>query len=220
MAITAAFALAATLAGCSSPDSGTDPSAPPTPDDTAPVTSSEVSFDLIAKVLDGGEQVVSVALDTSELPDIDSASIDTDTFTVHASSTSPIEGLQIGSLYDGERTVTGVRVEDGRVLLDLENGFDVEGANTLGYAALEPSFLEGDGRNLMMNLEYTITQNAPFAAGGEEVSIDDFSQGDLVSPEPDAFDAAVSADGLNYRLYSPEGAGGRCPVGDVAARQR
>lgn len=198
-----ALAVAGSLAACSSPETGADDSAPPTPDQTAPDVPSEVSFDLIAEVLDGGEQVVSVALDTSAIPDIDPASIDADTFTVHVASTSPIEGLgegEIGSLYDGDRVVTGAEVEDGRVVIDLEHGFDVQGANTLGFV----SFDDGTGRNVMMDLAYTVTQNAPFTAGGADVSIEQFSQGNLVSPEVDAFDAAVSAEGLNYRLYAPE----------------
>lgn len=208
-AIGVALALAGSLAACSSPDAGIQPTATPSADRAPRPT--EVSFDLIAEVLDGGEQVVSVALDTSEIPAIDPASVDASTFAVHVSSTSPIEG-QIGSLYDGERVVTGTRVEDGRIVIDMESGFGVAGADTLGYAAIDSALLEGDGRNLLMELDYTITQNAPFSAAGEETSIEEFTQGDLVSPEVDAFEAAVSADGMNYRLSSPSGAEGTVPL--------
>ena len=53
-----------------------------------PTTS--VGFRLDAEVLDGGEQVTSITLNTSGLGPIDPASLTTGTFSVHAKATSPI----------------------------------------------------------------------------------------------------------------------------------
>ena len=50
---------------------------------------TRVRFRLNAVVLDGGEQVVSITLDTSRLGPIDPASLTTGTFRVHATATSP-----------------------------------------------------------------------------------------------------------------------------------
>ena len=49
-----------------------------------------VRFSLNAQVLDGGEQVTSITLNTARLGPIDPASLTTGTFTVHAKATSPI----------------------------------------------------------------------------------------------------------------------------------
>lgn len=171
-----------------------------------------LSFDLRAEVLDVGEQVTSLALDTSEIPGIDPSSIDERTFRVHATSRSPIEGREVSGAFDGERAVTGIRLEEGRVLIDLESGAGVVGASTLGNAAIKPGFLGGDGRNLVMNLDYTITQNTRFIAGDRQVEITQFRQNRLLSPEVDAFEAAVSRDGMKYRLFSPEEVDGKAAL--------
>ncbi len=174
-----------------------------------------MAFELHAEVLDGGEQVTSLVLDAAALSGIDPASIDTGTFTVHVAATTPVEGLaegQISGIFDGERKVTGTRVDEGRIVLELESGPGVAGGATLGYALLADPFLAGDGRNLLLNLRYTVTQNSPFTADGREVMIGGFAQGALVNPEVDAFAAAVSATGLNYRLYSPPDPQGSVPL--------
>jgi predicted peptidase len=160
-----------------------------------------VRFTLNAQVLDGGEQVTSITLHTARLGPIDPASLTTGNFTVHAKATSPIPiaaGDQIFSEYDLDRPVTAVRLDHwGNIELDLAYGEGQVGGGTLGYIA-------GEGRNVMLDLVYTITQNAPLALRNRRpVTIARFVQGELSDPEVDAFSYHVSGSGMNYRLYSP-----------------
>lgn len=88
-------------------------------------------------MLDGGEQVVAVTLDTSGLG-IDPASLTADTFTVHAKATSPVplaSGDVMYSLYDADRVVTGARLVKGDLVLDLKSGEGQPNAATLGYSS-------------------------------------------------------------------------------------
>lgn len=161
-----------------------------------------VRFTLDAEVLDGGEQVTSVTLDTSRLGRIDPASLTTRTFTVRAKATSPIPlaaGDLIFSKYDLQRTVTAARVDRrGDIVLELAYGEGQVGGGTLGY-------IVSLGRNVQLDLEYTITQQRPLAVRGRgSVTIGRFEQGKLSSPEVDAFDYGVSGSGMKYRLYSPD----------------
>jgi predicted esterase len=172
---------------------------------------TRVTFTLDARTLDGGEQVTSVTLDTSRLGRIDPASLTTGTFRVHAKATSPIPiapGDQIFSEYDLDRAVTAARLDHhGNIVLDLAHGEGQTGGGTLGYIASR-------GRNVRLNLIYTITQNNPFLVrGSRPVTITEFVQGRLVNPEVDAFSYRISGSGMKYRLYSPSrrssGRGGR-----------
>lgn len=161
-----------------------------------------VRFTLDAEVLDGGEQVTSVTLDTSHLGRIDPASLTTGTFTVHAKATSPIPlaaGDVIFSEYDLDRTVTAARVNRrGDIVLDLSYGEGQVGGGTLGY-------IVSLGRNVQLDLAYTITQKRPLTVRGRgAVTIARFTQGKLSSPEVDAFDYGVSRSDMKYRLYSPD----------------
>ena len=76
---------------------------------------------------------------------------------MHAKATSPIPidaGDQIFSEYDLDRPVTAARLDHwGNIELDLAYGEGQVGGGTLGYIA-------GKGRNVVLDLEYTITQNA------------------------------------------------------------
>lgn len=170
-----------------------------------------VGFRLDAAVLDGGEQVTSVTLHTGRLGPIDPASLTTGTFTVHARATSPIPiapGDQIFSEYDLDRPVTAARLDRrGDVVLDLSHAEGQVGGGTLGYIASR-------GRNVRLDLAYTITQNAPIALrDGRRVSIAGFVQGRLSDPEVDAFGYHTSRSGMKYRLYSPTiGARSRRPL--------
>lgn len=162
---------------------------------------TEVGFVLGAATLDGGEQVTSVVLGTGRLGPIDPASVTTGTFTVHAKATSPIPlaaGDQIFSEYDLDRVVTGVRLDRrGDIVLELRHGEGQPGGGTLGY-------IVSRGRNVRLDLTYTITQNAPLRLrSGRPVTITAFRQGRLVNPEVDAFGHRVSRSGMKYRLYSP-----------------
>ena len=172
-------------------------------------STTRVGFTLDATVLDGGEQVTSVTLDTARLGRIDPASLTTGTFSVHAKATSPIPiaaGDQIFSEYDLDRPVTAARLDRrGNIVLDLSFGEGQLGGGTLGY-------ILSKGRNVQLDLVYTITQNAPIAVRGRRpLTIDRFVQGRLANPEVDAFSYHTSGSGMKYRLYSPDH-GGRRPL--------
>jgi pimeloyl-ACP methyl ester carboxylesterase len=164
-------------------------------------SSARVRFTLDAQVLDGGEQVTSVTLRTAHVGPIDPASLTTDTFTVHAKATSPIPVAAddvIYSEYDLDRPVTGVRLDrHGDIVLDLAHGEGQVGGGTLGY-------IVGKGRNVVLDLVYTITQNAPIALRHRgSIRFHSFVQGRLSDREVDAFRYRVSDSGMNYRLYVP-----------------
>jgi predicted esterase len=163
--------------------------------------SSTVNFALDAVTLDGGEQVVSLTLDTGRLGPVDPAGLTAGTFSVHAKATSPIPiapGDQIFSEYDLDRTVTAARLDRrGNIVLELSYAEGQAGGGTLGY-------IVSRGRNVRLNLVYTITQNTPLRLRhGRPVTIDRFVQGRLRNPEVDAYSHHVSGSGLKYRLYSP-----------------
>src|SRR5690606_7111967 len=67
---------------------------------------AETRFDLRAEVLDGGEQVVSVALRSPALAPVARESLTVDTFAVHVRATSPLDGALA---YEQDRVVTAVR---------------------------------------------------------------------------------------------------------------
>jgi predicted esterase len=162
---------------------------------------TRVRFTLNAETLDGGEQVTSLTLGTGRLGRIDPASLTTGTFTVHARATSPIPiapGDQIFSEYDLDRAVTAVRLDHhGNIVLDLAYAEGQTGGGTLGY-------ILSRGRNVRLDLTYTITQHAPFTVRGRRpVTLTEFVQGRLSNPEVDAFGYRVSASGMKYRLYQP-----------------
>lgn len=170
---------------------------------------TEVRFVLNAVTLDGGEQVVSLTLGASRLGPIDPASLTTGTFTVHARATSPIPiapGDQIFSEYDLDRPVTAARLDrHGNIVLELSYAEGQVGGGTLGY-------IVSRGRNVRLNLVYTITQNAPLRRRhGGPVTISRFVQGRLSNPEVDAFSYHTGG-GLKYRLFSPHHSHHRSPL--------
>jgi hypothetical protein len=60
-----------------------------------------------------------------------------------------------------------------------------------------------------MTLVYTITQTAPLKLRNRgSLTLPGFTQGKLVDPEVDAYSYHKSADGMNYRLFSPTQGGG------------
>ncbi len=162
-----------------------------------------VKFVLNAEVLDGGEQVVAVTLDASRLGAVDPQRLSATTFTVHATAKNPIAGVSSGE-YDLDRVVTRARLDrQGNIVLELDHGEGKAGAATLGYVGSR-------GRNVRMNLTYTITQNEPLPRRyGKPVTISRFVQGELLSPEVDAFTHHGGGDGLKYRLFSPSVRGKR-----------
>src|SRR3954470_15155339 len=173
--------------------------------------SNGVRFTLNAQVLDGGEQVTSITLHTARLGPIDPRSLTTGSFRVHAKATSPIPiaaGDQIFSEYDLDRPVTAARLDYwGNIVLELAYGEGQVGGGTLGYIASK-------GRNVVLDLVYTITQNAPIALRNRRsLTIARFVQGELSDPEVDAFSYHVSGSAMKYRLYSPGRGGGFSAAG-------
>lgn len=156
-------------------------------------TTSQARFDLGAEVLDGGEQVVTLTLRSPALAPVDRESLTVDTFAVHVRATSPLDGALA---YEQDRVVTAVRWSGRDAVLELEHGQDVAGASTLLYTS---------GRNVRLDLEYTITQAAPLRkrGNGAAVELGSFVQGELVSPEVDAFTHHQVDGGLKYRLFTP-----------------
>jgi len=173
--------------------------------------STKTKFTLNAETLDGGEQVVSVTLHTAGLGPIVPASLTDGTFTVHAKATSPIPlaaGELIFSEYDIDRTVNTARIDRrGNIVLELEYAEGTVGGGTLGY-------IVSRGRNVQLDLEYTITQNTPLKLrNGRSLTIEQLDQGDLSNPEVDAFGYAVSRSKMKYRLFSPSRRGrGKRPL--------
>lgn len=160
-------------------------------------TASRARFDLGAEVLDGGEQVVTLTLRSPALAPVDRESLTVDTFAVHVRATSPLDGALA---YEQDRAVTAVRWSGRDAVLELEHGQDVAGASTLLYTS---------GRNVRLDLEYTITQAAPLRkrGSGAAVELGSFVQGELVSPEVDAFTHHQVDGGLKYRLFTPSAKG-------------
>ena len=156
-------------------------------------TASRARFELGAEVLDGGEQVVTLTLRSPALAPVARESLTVDTFAVHVRATSPLDGALA---YEQDRVVTAVRWSGRDAVLELEHGQDVAGASTLLYTS---------GRNVRLDLEYTITQAAPLRkrGSGAEVELSSFVQGELVSPEVDAFTHHQVDGGLKYRLFTP-----------------
>lgn len=164
----------------------------------APDTTT-AAFTLDAEVQDGGQQVVSLTIDTRGLG-INPRSLSDDAFSVRASGTNPfpaLDGTVLGTFEDVERPVADVRLESGgRLVIDLEDGFGTPGASTLGYAT-------GVGRNVGLDLEYTVTQDKPLTArGNRSFRFASLEQSRLVDREVEAF-APGEGNGLAYRLFSP-----------------
>lgn len=172
--------------------------------DTPRARGTTAVFTLDAEVQDGGQQVVSLTVDARRLG-LSPGGLSEDTFRVTASGTNPfpaLEGPVFGTFEDVEREVVDVRLESrGRIVIDLADGFGTPGAGTLGYAA-------GVGRNVELDLEYTVTQEQPLTVRGRDFTFSALEQGELVDPEVDAFTDG-EANGLAYRLFSPPRRGER-----------
>ena len=157
------------------------------------------TFRLNAKVLDGGQQIVSLRLETSGLR-INRSSLSIDTFQVHATGANPYPALDPSTVfgtYDQYRTITGVRKNrNGDVVISLLSGEDAPAAFTFAWA-------DSVGRNIMLDLTYTVTQRLPIRAAGRDLTFSAFTQGEVVDRKVDAFAAGVASSGLKYRLYTP-----------------
>lgn len=157
------------------------------------------SFLLNARVLDGGQQVVSLTIDTPK--GVDPESLDASMFSVHATGTNKYRGLdaeQITDEFDVDREVRGVNLDkNGDVVVQLVYGEGVKGAQTFADAAEQR-------RNIMLALDYSITQHEPLRLkDGTNLTYDEFHQGAVVDPEVGAFGSGTSSSGLRYRIYNP-----------------
>jgi predicted esterase len=160
-------------------------------------TRTEARVELRAEVLDGGEQVVSLIVRSHALAPAERNSLTEATFTVHVRATSPLDGAVA---YEQDRTVTAARWSGRDVVLELEHGYGTEGSSTLLYTS---------GRNVRLDLEYTLTQVRPLRkrGSGAPIELGPFVQGELVSPEVDAFTHHQVDGGLKYRLFTPSSRG-------------
>ena len=115
---------------------------------------------------------------------------------MHVTATNPLTGEVA---YQQDRVVTAARwTRRVEIVLELEHGWGVDGGGTLQY-------LGAYGRNVVLDLDYTVTQVEPLRGlgPGGAVVLDSFRQGRLSDPEVDAFSYHATASGLNYRLFSP-----------------
>jgi predicted peptidase len=165
----------------------------------AQAATASTTFTLNASVIDGGQQIVSLTLETSRFR-INPRSLSVNTFQVHAKGTNPYTSLDPATVlgtYDRHRTVTGVRLtRGGDIVISLFSGEDAPAAFTFGWAS-------SVGRNVMLDLTYTVTQRLPITARGGALTFATLTQGTVVDPEVDAFAAATASNGLKYRLYTP-----------------
>ncbi len=157
-----------------------------------------VDFTLDAKTIDGGQQVVSVTLDTDRYK-INPKSLDVNTFQVHATGANPYPSTTVMGAYDRDRTITSVKLDKtGDIVISMVSGEDAPAAFTFAYS---PAV----GRNVMLDLKYSINQREALTLrGGKRLTLKSFRQGDLVDPEVDRFSDGMSADGMSYRLFTPE----------------
>ncbi len=175
-------------------------SATPAAAHSQPVPSAH-TFSLNAKVLDAGQQIVSLTIRTGRLG-IKASSLSTSTFSVKATGTNPYTSLDpatvFGTFKDVKRTVTGVHLDrQGNIVIDLAYGFTSPGAFTFAWANSEQ-------RNIMLDLTYTVTQNQPVKLwGGKDYTFSALKQGRVIDPEVDAFGSGRAA-GMVYRIYKPK----------------
>lgn len=160
-----------------------------------------IDFTLDAKTIDGGQQVVSVTLDTDRYK-INPKSLNVNTFQVHAKGTNPYTSLPASTVlgtYDRDRTITSVKLDKtGDIVISMVSGEDAPAAFTFGYST-------GVSRNLQLDLAYTVKQRLPITLhGGKTLTLKQLRQGALVDPEVDRFADGLSEDGLSYRLFTPQ----------------
>jgi predicted peptidase len=163
-----------------------------------------VTYALNAKVLDGGQQIVSVTLKTHR-KGIVASSLSTSTFAVHAKGTNPYTSLDPATVFgtfDVDRTVTGVRLDKrGDIVIDLNYGNAADGTGVAGASTF--AWANSEGRNIMLDLAYTITQKQPITLrDGSTITFASLKQGRVSDPEVDAYGSGKAA-GMKYRLYKP-----------------
>ena len=162
-------------------------------------------FKLITEVFEYGQNVTALVIDAGH--EVDGLTLDEETFTVHATNYSPVDGAVT---FDGDKTITDIYVNDkmdvsetggtgtGRyIVIEFEHGFTVDGATTLIYTG---------GQNLELNLNYTVTQNDAYNyVGGREIPA---GSAYIYTGNKDAvvdkFAAGTGECGLDYRLFTPE----------------
>ena len=170
----------------------------------------------IAEVLDGGEQVTSLAISSPALHRAERASLTPSTFAVHVTATNPLTGEVA---YQQDRVVTAARwTRRVEIVLELEHGWGVEGGGTLQY-------LGAYGRNVRPGPRlrgHAGRAAAGHGSGSGAVVLDSFRQGRLSDPRGRRVHYHATASGLNYRLFSPRAAWAvrRCGARRLVARRR
>lgn len=162
-----------------------------------------VTFTLNAKVLDGGQQIVSVTLNTHR-KGIVASSLNTGTFGVHAKGVDPygLDPTTVFGTFDLDRTVTGVRLDKrGNIVINLKYGNAADGTGVPGASTF--AWANGEGRNIMLNLTYTIKQLQPIKLrDGSTITFASLKQGRVSDPEVAAYGSGKAA-GMKYRLFKP-----------------
>ncbi|MDR1135681.1 MAG: prolyl oligopeptidase family serine peptidase [Clostridiales Family XIII bacterium] len=185
------------------------------PDAAIPIDAG-LPYDIVVDVLEWGSAVTAVIVDTKTTVSADS--VDADTFSVSALTTSPVNG---STIYNGPRTITNAYVsavnekgspaERGRyIVLELKYGYNATLSEVDGSAAIVYS-----GRNYWLNLDYTVVQNK--SIGGLGAAGDAAVFNAITRPIYDDFQlinnpVETYAD-QQYRFYEPDVAPGvRLPL--------
>lgn len=175
-----------------------------------------INFDLQSTVYDDGEAINAVILDISNL-DVDKTKITKDMFNIYVTTSSiytPIQeeeffginskhGLEHTGLYQGNREIESIEINDTEVILHLVTNDDVLCKQTLDFTA---NFITEKGCNSLMNINYTITLNEQLPlTDGTAIDVT-FNQNEgIKNEEIEKFSASIH-DGFKYQFYTPENA--------------
>ncbi|WP_373777954.1 PHB depolymerase family esterase [Glaesserella sp.] len=165
----------------------------------------QINFNLKAQVFDYGQNIVAIELETKDLK-LNEDELNKKLFKVRAKGQLPIDVRQnkVVGVFDTQRNIEQISLtENGNILLTLESGKDIIGANTLAYAS-------GDiNRNLLLNLDYQLVLQHPISNLPQD---SEFQQQKTVDHEVDLFSPKVSKQQIQYQFYQPQNAEGKRPL--------
>lgn len=175
-----------------------------------------INFDLQSTVYDDGEAIDTIILDISNL-DVDETKINKEMFNIHVVSssiytaeqeaeffgTNSKHGLQHTGLYEGNREIESIEVNDGKIILHLVTNSEVTCKQTLDFTA---NFTTEKGCNSLMKIDYTITLNEPLPLkdGTTVNAVFNQNQG-IKNDEIEKFTAGIHND-FKYQFYTPQNA--------------
>ena len=158
------------------------------------------SYELVTETYSYGNDVKAVVIDTKS--SVDAADVSADKFAVSATNINPTDDSVV---YEGARNIVDAYVSNDKVIdgegdasgryiiLELEVGFQLEGASTLIY----------NGINIPLTLNYTIEQLED--VGSITVDGAKYVQGATINEVVDEFEYKTSeASGYNYRMFTPD----------------